>query len=194
MLPDKIFMIGVPGSRWSGIAQNIEDNIPGFNTSDRRPDRVYQHHNFSGHLGVYFGTGWEHDTNLHSSNLDAPFIHTSGTRILKSHEWAYHLDEIHERYTDAWIFLVYRPDMSAYSWWHQAGGFTITYPRYEPYYRDSVHMMSEIMHQNQAIMRFAQKHDLEWRHISGGWIEKHFGQYVEPSRRDPDTLVALLKP
>ena len=194
MLPDKIFMIGVPGSRWSGIAQNIEDNVPGFNTSDRRPDRVYSHHNFSGHLGVYFGTGWEYDTSLAPENLDAPFAHTLGTRILKSHEWAYHLDEIHHRYPDAWIFLVYRPDMSAYSWWHQAGGFNITYPLYEPYYHDSVRMMSEIMRQNQAIMQFAQRHDLEWRHISGGWIQEHFGQYVEPGRRDPDTLVTLLKP
>ena len=193
MLPDKIFMIGVPGSRWSGIAQNIEDNIPGFNTTDRRPDRVYQHHGFSGHLGVYFGTGWEHDTSLDESNLDRGFEHTNGTRILKSHEWAYHLDEIHHRYPGAWIMLVYRPDMSAYSWWHEAGGFNITYPLYEPYYHDSVRMMSEIMRQNQAIMQFAQRHDLEWRHISGRWIEEHFGQYIEPGRRDPDTLVTIMK-
>jgi len=194
MFPDKIFMIGVPGSRWSGIAQNIEDNIPGFNITDRDPRRVYTHHNFSGHLGAYFGTGWEFDTSLDLSNLDRPYIHTDGTRILKSHEWAYHLDEIHHLYPDAWIFLVYRPDLSAYSWWHQAGGFTITYPLYEPYYHDSVRMMSEIMRQNQAIMQFAQRHDLEWRHISGRWIEEHFGVYVEPGRRDPDTLVTLLKP
>jgi hypothetical protein len=194
MLPDKIFMIGVPGSRWSGIAQNIEDNVPGFNTTDRDPRRVYTHHNFSGHLGAYFGTGWEFDTSLDLDNLDRPYIHTAGTRILKSHEWAYQLDEIRDRYPTSWILLVYRPDLSAYSWWHQAGGFNITYPLYEPYYKDSVRMMSEIMRQNQAIMQFAQRHDLEWRHISGQWIEQHFGVYVEPSRRDPDTLVTLLKP
>ena len=193
MLPDKIFMIGVPGSRWSGIAQNIEDNVPGFNTTDRDPKRTYMHHNFSGHLGAYFGTGWEFDTNLDIENLDRPYIHTAGTRILKSHEWAYHLDEIHRRYPDAWIFLVYRPDMSAYSWWHQAGGFNITYPLYEPYYHDSVRMMSEIMRQNQAIMQFAQKHDARWHHISGKWISENFGSYVEPTRRDPDTLVTIIR-
>ena len=193
MLPDKIFMIGAPGSRWSGIAQNIE-TLPGFNVTDRDPRRQYVHHNFTGHLGAYFGTGWEFDTNLDAENLDRPFIHTSGTRILKSHEWAYHLDEIRERYPDSWIFLVYRPDMSCYSWWHEAGGFGITYPQYLDYYKDSVNMLSEIMKQNQAIMQFAQRHDLEWRHISGGWIQEHFGVYVEPGRRDPDTLVTLLKP
>jgi len=193
MLPDKIFMIGVPGSRWSGIAQNIEDNIAGFNSSDRRPDREYRHHNFTGHLGVYFGTGWEHDTSLDPANLDAPFQHTQGTRILKSHEWAYQLDEIRERYPRDWIMLVYRPDMSAYSWWHQAGGFGITYPDYHPFYQDSARMLGEIAQQNQAIMRFAQKHDAQWRHISAEWIEENFGQRVELTRRDPDTLVTIIR-
>jgi choline dehydrogenase-like flavoprotein len=194
MLPSKIFMIGAPGSRWSGIAQNIEDNIPGINATDRTPARMYQHHNFSGHLGAYFGTGWEFDTSLEDSNLDAPFDNTQGTRILKSHEWAYRLNYLKAKHSTSWIMLVYRPDLSCYSWWHEAGGFGITYPDYRPFYRDSTNMLSEITKQNQAIMQFAQRHDLEWRHISGGWIQEHFGVYVEPGRRDPDTLVTLLKP
>ena len=193
MLPDKIFMIGVPGSRWSGIAQNIEDNIAGFNVTDRCDFRTYRHHNFTGHLGAYFGTMWEFDTSLDEANLDAPFLYTTGTRILKSHEWAYHLDEIRERYPMSWIFLVYRPDMSAYSWWHEAGGFTISYPDYRPYYRDSANMLCEIVKQNQAIMQFAQAHDAEWRHISADWIQQHFGVAVQPTRRDPDTLVTIIR-
>lgn len=192
-LPQRIFMIGAPGSRWSGIAQNIEDGVPGFNTTDRDLRRTYQHHNFTGHLGAYFGTGWEFDTSLDTNNLDAPYIHTAGTRILKSHEWAYCLDEIHERYPDDWIMLVYRPDMSCYSWWHEAGGFTITYPDYGPYYRDSANMLCEIVKMNQAIMKFAQTHDLTWHHISAKWIRDMFGQAVEPTRRDADTLVTMLK-
>ena len=193
MLPNKIFMIGAPGSRWSGIAQNIEDNIPGFNTTDRTADRNYAHHSFSGHLGVYFGTGWEHDTSLDPENLDKGFQHTAGTRILKSHEWAYQLDDIRERYPNDWIMLIYRPDMSCYSWWHEAGGFTIKYPDYRPYYENSVKMLNEIMKMNQAMFAFSQKHDLEWHHISADWIERNFGKRVEPSVKLPDTLVALLK-
>ena len=142
---------------------------------------------------MYFGTGWEHDTSLDQHNLDRGFEHTNGTRILKSHEWAYQLDEIRERYPDSWIMLVYRPDMRCYSWWHEAGGFVITYPDYHAYYRDSANMLCEIVKQNQAMMQFAQRHDLEWRHISAEWIEKHFGARVEPTRRDPDTLVTILK-
>ena len=193
MLPNKIFMIGAPGSRWSGIAQNIEDNIPGFNVSDRTQQRQYSHHAFSGHLGVYFGTGWEHDTSLDQENLNRGFENVNGTRILKSHEWAYHLDQIKIRYPDDWIMLVYRPEMSCYSWWHEAGGFTIKYPDYRPYYRDSVNMLNEIMKINQSILKFSQKHDLSWNHISGSWIEENFGKYIEPTVKLPDTLVALLK-
>lgn len=186
-------MIGAPGSRWSGIAQNIEDNVPGFNVSDRTQQRQYSHHAFSGHLGVYFGTGWEHDTSLNRENLDRGFENTQGTRILKSHEWAYHLDDIKEKYPDDWIMLIYRPEMSCYSWWHEAGGFTIKYPDYRPYYRDSVNMLNEIMKMNQDILKFSQKHDLSWNHISGSWIEENFGKYIEPTVKLPDTLVALLK-
>lgn len=193
MLPDKIFMIGAPGSRWSGIAQNIEDAVPGFNTTDRNPRRTYQHHNFTGHLGAYFGTGWEFNTSLDPGNLAAPFVHTAGTRILKSHEWAYCLDHIKTRYPDSWILLVYRPDMSCYSWWHEAGGFGITYPDYHPYYQDSTRMLCEIVKMNQAIMQFAQKHDAVWRHISADWIEENFGTRVEPTRRDADTLVTIIR-
>lgn len=191
--PSKIFMVGAPGSRWSGIAQNIEDNIPGFNTSDRTQDRQYSHHSFSGHLGVYFGTGWEHSTSLDQENLDRGFKNTNGTRILKSHEWAYHLDEIKMQYPNDWIMLVYRPEMSCYSWWHEAGGFTIAYPDYRPYYRDSVNMLNEIMQMNQSILRFSQKHDLKWNHISGNWFEEHFGKRIEPTVKLHDTLVTLLK-
>lgn len=193
MLPNKVFFVGAPGSRWSGIAQNIE-TIPGFNITDRTPDKVYSHHQFSGHLGAYFGTGWEFDTSLDSENLDRPFKHTQGTRILKSHEWAYCLDDIHRRYPKDWIMLVYRPDMSCFAWWHEAGGFEIKYPKYHPYYRDSINMFAEIQKMNQSILAFSQKHDLAWHHISSSWIEATFGRAVEPTVRLADTLVCCLKP
>jgi hypothetical protein len=192
-LPKRVFMVGVPGSRWSGIAQNIE-TIPGFNTSDRTADKAYQHHAFSGHLGAYFGTGWEYDTSLDATNLDRAYSSTAGTRIHKSHEWAYHLEEIHEKYPEDWIMLVYRPDLSAYAWWHEAGGFEIKYPDYRPYYRDSINMLAEIQRMNQAIFAFSQRHDLAWHHISSSWIEATFGRAVEPTVRLADTLVCCLKP
>lgn len=191
-LPSKIFMIGAPGSRWSGIAQNIE-TIPGFNTSDRTTDRNYTHHNFSGHLGAYFGTSWEFDASLNTENLNKPYTTLEGTRILKSHEWAYNLSEIYENFTDSWIFLIYRPDLACQAWWHESGGFNIAYPDYRPYYKNAMNMLNEIIKQNNAMLEFAQKHNLQWNHISADWIENNFGQRIEPTVKLPDTLVTLLK-
>jgi hypothetical protein len=191
-LPQRVFFVGAPGSRWSGIAQNIE-TLDGFNVTDRDPQRQYEHHGFTGHMGAYFGTGWEFDLSLDPENLDRPFTHTAGTRILKSHEWAYHLDEIRARYPDDWIMLVHRPDMSCFAWWHEAGGFTIKYPDYLPYYRDSINMFAEIQRMNQSMFAFSQKHDLAWHHISSSWIEATFGRAVEPTVRLADTLVCCLK-
>ena len=45
---NRIFLTGVPGSRWSGIAQEIETED--FNTSDRTPERTYSHNKYSGHI------------------------------------------------------------------------------------------------------------------------------------------------
>jgi len=204
-LPSKIFMIGAPGSRWSGIAQNIEA-ISGFNTSDRTPERDYTHHSFSGHLGAYFGTGWEFDTSLDEENLNRPYANLDGTRILKSHEWAYKLNEIYEKFPDSWILLVYRPDLACQAWWHEAGGFNISYPDYRPYYKNSMNMLNEIIMQNNYMLEFSQNHDLTWHHYSYKWIEDNFGYNIDlsvksnhnvhPGKRGiipRSTLVALLK-
>lgn len=192
-LPDRIFFVGAPGSRWSGLAQDIE-KIPGFNISDRAADRTYIHHGYTGHVGAYFGTGWEFDTSLDDKNLDGPYVHTNGTRLHKSHEWAYHLPEIRDRYPNAWIIMVYRPDMACYAWWHEAGGFSIKHPDYFPYYKNSINMFTEIQQMNSAILYFSQEQNLAWHHISSQWIETTFGQAIEPSIRPADTLVCCYKP
>ena len=63
MLPEMIFFTGVPGSRWSGIAQEIKQN-PRYNKTDRTPARKYLHGEYSGHIDAYFGTGMEFDCSL----------------------------------------------------------------------------------------------------------------------------------
>jgi len=66
--PDKIFFCGVPGSRWSGIAQEIKAK-EGMNISDRASHRVYKHGKFGGHIDAYFGTGMEFSCKLSEENL-----------------------------------------------------------------------------------------------------------------------------
>ena len=43
MLPEYIFFTGVPGSRWSGIAQEIKSQ-PGYNTTDRAEHQIGRAH------------------------------------------------------------------------------------------------------------------------------------------------------
>lgn len=189
----RIFFTGVPGSRWSGIAQIIEDAVPEFNTSDRDPKKEYQHHSFTGHKGAYFGTGMEFDSYLDNPEyLDRPWSESGGTRLIKSHDWAVMLDQIKEKYPNDAIMLVYRPDMVSYAWWHEAGGFQIKYPDYTAY-RDSTTMLSHIMEQNKCILKFAKKHDASWSHFSSNFVYKKFGiQIQELDNRYDDCLITII--
>jgi hypothetical protein len=163
MLPDMIFFTGVPGSRWSGIAQEIKSNTK-FNTTDRIPERKYLHGEYSGHIDAYFGTGMEFNTSLDQANLNRPFSHwgrSAGCKLLMSHEWPYYFDEIIQKYPNDWIQLVYRENQKSFEWWKQAGGFNITYPNYD-WFKDDKTMMDRIEEINHLILDFAQKHALSW--------------------------------
>jgi hypothetical protein len=190
-LPNRIFLTGVPGSRWSGIAQTLEQ-LEGFNTSDRTPEREFSHSGFTGHKGAYFGSGMELQPYLNSSYIDNAWSETSGTKIVKSHDWAYNLDKVKELFPKDWIMLVYRPDMVSYAWWHEAGGFNIKYPNYAAY-KDSATMLGEIAKQNSNILKFAQDHDLTWNYFTPKWINKNFGQTIDMTKVYPDILVTILK-
>ena len=190
-LPSRLFFTGVPGSRWSGIAQVLEQ-LDGFNTSDRTPERDYSHTGFTGHKGAYFGPGMEFDSVLDPAVLDSAWTTPGGTRIVKSHNWAYKLDQIKELFPNDWIMLVYRPDMPSYTWWHEAGGFNIKYPDYK-WYNNSTVMMSEIATQNKKILEFAHKQDLTWNYFTPHWVEQNFGQQLEVKQSWTDILVTILK-
>lgn len=189
-LPNYIFFTGVPGSRWSGIAQIIE-TIPGMNTSDRTPEREYNHHSYTGHKGAYFGRSMEFSTILDTDYIDTAWTKPGGCKLVKSHDWAYQLNHI-RMLQDAWIMLVYRPDMSSYAWWHEAGGFQIKYPCYDAY-RDSVGMLNEIMVQNKAILEFAMINNCKWEYFTSDWIKENFNADISVTNVWPDILVTLIK-
>lgn len=191
MLPRRIFFSGVPGSRWSGVAQLLE-TVPGFNTSDRTPERTFVFKPFSDHLGAYFGSGFEFDLSLDESNIDSAHATLDGCRLIKAHEWAYKLDEIKARYPDDWIILVYRPDMISFAWWNGAGGFNITYPRYDAF-KDATNMMCEITKMNQAILEFSYKHDATWNHLTPQWVKNNFEVDREVDHKFSDMLITIIK-
>lgn len=190
-LPDRIFFTGVPGSRWSGIAQTLEQ-IPGFNTSDRSYERTYFHNGFSGHKGAYFGRMMEFDAVLDPHVIDSAWEKPGGCRLIKSHDWAYKLHRLKDAFPSDWLMLVYRPDDASFNWWKQAGGFDIQYPSYKSYINDEI-MKREISWQNQAILDFAQDKKLNWEFFDTAWIKENFNYTVAVEKVWPDIKVALLK-
>lgn len=192
-LPNNIFFTGVPGSKWSGIAQLIE-GIPGFNCTDRSPAREYTHNHFGGHKGAYFGECMEFDAKFYDTRK-AYSDPEAGCKVLKSHDWAYDLNIIYEHKVLAeedWIMLVYRPEMVSYAWWFQAGGFNITYPCYDAYENPQL-MFTEIQEQNKKILEFGSKHKCTWSYFTPEWIEEHFGVSMDFPEYADDVLVALVK-
>ena len=190
-LPNHIFFTGVPGSRWSGIAQAIESS-PGFNTSDRTPARSYTHHSYTGHIGAYFGRGMEFEPKLDETYIDSAWANASGCKLVKSHDWAFKLQEIKDTFPNDWIMLVYRPDMASYAWWHEAGGFQIKYPCYGAY-KNSPTMLGEIITQNTAILEFGLINNCAWEYFTSVWIANNIGVEINVTKTWPDILVTLIK-
>ena len=194
MLPERIFFTGVPGSRWSGIAQTLE-SIPGFNTSDRTPERTYEHHSYTGHKGAYFGWKMEFDPVISwvgHEHIDQAWTDSSGCRLVKSHQWPDKFNEIEHYYPNDWIMLVYRPDMASFAWWHEAGGFQIKYPCYK-WYQDEADMLHEISRNNKLMLEYACKKGSRWDYFTSAWIKENFNAEVTVDKVHPDILVTIIK-
>ena len=191
-LPKRIFFTGVPGSRWSGIAQTLEF-MPYFNSTDRTREREYLHNGFTGHKGAYFGRMMEFEATLDADYIDSAWAHKSvGTQLVKSHDWAYSLDNIKSTFPDDWIMLVYRDNAASFSWWKEAGGWDIKYPSYTAYQNDVI-MTREIAWQNSAIRNFAEQQGLLWNTFDSNWIKQHFDMDIKVERTWPDIFVTILK-
>ena len=162
-----IFVVGAPGSRWSGVAKSIyySDQI---DQSDDTPERTYFNPNSPAkakqlmHRGAYFDPGMEFGNELEDFDslskedlekiFDAPFQGSDKIRIIKSHVLCYHVEKLSKMFGDP-IVLVYRHDEDCFDWWKQAGGWDITYPNYK-WYKDDATMKQQIALQNQAVRKF----------------------------------------
>ena len=142
-------------------------NIYYSNDVDRSDDsaqRSYAHAGaYSGlpmHLGSYFDPGMEFGTwfdRLDQHNkaeceveFDRPFS-GSGTRIIKSHMFMYHVGFLKKNWPDSPVVLVHRGDDACLGWWVRCGGFDITYPNYNEYYKNFAGMAQQITQQNLAM-------------------------------------------
>jgi len=158
-----IFVAGAPGSKWSSVVKNIYYS-PDIDRSDYSEARTYWH-DATGqlelmHLGAYYDPGMEFGDwfdRLHQhtkaeceSEFDRPFS-GSGTRIVKSHVFMYHIEFLKKTWPDCPVVLVHRGDDACLGWWVRCGHFDITYPSYQKYYVNLRNMASEIKRQNTAM-------------------------------------------
>ena len=162
-----IFVVGAPGSRWSGVAKSIYFSEQ-IDQSDDTPERTYFNPNSPAkakqlmHRGAYFDPGMEFGNELEDFDslskedlekiFDAPFQGSDKIRIIKSHVLCYHIEKLSKMFGDP-IVLVYRHDEDCFNWWKQAGGWDITYPNYK-WYKDDATMKQQIALQNQAVRKF----------------------------------------
>ena len=146
-----LLMTGAPGSRWSGVANNIQSSVD-FDHSDKTEERSFSHHNGLVHGGAYFDPMMEFDND--SFQWDKPFSgeDTHGVRLIKSHTFAYQLNSLKEHP----IVMVLRNDYECLTWWLECGGFDIPYPNYA-WYKNQDEMFTQIQLQNKAINRFIYK-------------------------------------
>ena len=170
MVSKYIFVTGAPGSKWSSVVRNIYFSSD-INQSDFSLNRRY-YHDASGkmqlmHLGSYFDPGMEFGDNFRIFSLlsreeaevefDRPFTHSMGTKIIKSHYFAYSLDTLKHTWKDP-IVLVYRDSDSCIGWWVRCGHFNITYPKYD-HYQNIDDMVRHIDRQNHYIKKFIDENE-----------------------------------
>jgi hypothetical protein len=156
-----IFVAGAPGSKWSSVVKNIyySNNV---DQSDNSANRSYTSPvgGAAMHIGSYFDPGMEFGTwfdrlDQHTkpeceTEFDRPFVGT-GIRIIKSHMFMYHVGFLKQNWPDCPVILVHRGDDACLGWWVRCGGFNISYPNYNNYYKDFNFMAQQITQQNSAM-------------------------------------------
>lgn len=202
---DYTFLVGAPGSRWSGIGQIIADNY-GYNRADETDWRVYKHGEFSGHRGAYFGPGMELGQDFHRLDNEyaddvSGFLRDcdrawdgqgTGTKMVKCHQFSYNLWWLYRKIPNSNILLVKRGDQECFDWWKQAGGWDISYPDYT-WYVDDHHMQHYIEAENKLSNMFVQR-VTNWEPFTEKWLHYTFGEHNITLDMDKyaDVSVALI--
>ena len=182
------FLVGAPGSRWSGVGQLVAENF-NYDRSDENHERVYAHGKFSGHRGAYWGPGMElgHDfhrlESIYGDNVAAfeQECHTAfdenefRTKLIRCHQFAYNLSWLYNNVNNSNILLVRRGNQDCFDWWTQAGGWDISYPRYD-WYIDDDHMQHYIEVENKLSNDFV-CNIAKWEKFDEEWLEINFGKH-----------------
>ena len=146
-----IFWTGAPGSKWSATAWCLSKTKRlDIDSSDQAEHRCYivNDKRWPGirHVGSYFGPGMEFGHNFHKINtltkdeikeeISKVFDENDKFKIVRCHQFVYHLDWIRDTFPESKIVVVWRKPEISWNGWISAGGFDITHPNYNEYYKD----------------------------------------------------------
>jgi len=146
-----IFWTGAPGSKWSATAWCLSKTKKlDIDSSDQAEHRCYivDDERWPGirHVGSYFGPGFEFGHNFHKINtltkdeikeeISKVFDENDKFKIVRCHQFVYHLDWIRDTFPESKIVVVWRKPEISWNGWISAGGFDITHPNYNEYYKD----------------------------------------------------------
>jgi hypothetical protein len=210
------FVIGVPGSRWSGFSNLLTHLSPigTFDLTDHTPDRFYQHaipgktaHSAPGitHQGCYFGPGMGLGENWHLAegvtreNILQDIakvwdMSTPGKKLVKSHVLSLHLHKLREEFPLSDFIFVTAPEEFCYNAWMIAGGFErITYPNYSTYYQNPTIMREKLHNEYVGIEEYIRSNSLsKWEYNDLFWDE-HFGLTLNSDDTLSTTIHSHLK-
>ena len=183
-----VFITGAPGSRWGRIEFFLAQHSKLVDNSAWLPYLVDKPSNLTTHQHKFFGPYNEHGERfdvLHLLGRDGIFqeldrafdpTHTGSVRFVRCHHFAYQLDWIAENLPEVDIIMMLRESNLCYKWWHEAGGWDISYPNYT-WYAHSEKMRRQIIIENNCMLKFMRDKRLEMDYSSRDidkWLAKHW--------------------
>lgn len=208
-----IFLTGVPGSRWGRIEHMMYQNCDIVDVSCKMHHQQNIPEHSTKHIYTFWGPYHEHGDGFDRLDLlgpdevmrqiDAAYDDNDPRpiRIIRCHWFSYQLDWIRENMPWVDILMVFREPEMSYRWWHESGGWDISYPNYAWYGTDQV-LRRQIMVEHKLMLKFMREQGLTQDYNLGDpvpWFKAHMPEYSAqitsgPIKQNPldDTLWPVL--
>jgi hypothetical protein len=188
-----IFLTGVPGSRWGRIEQMMYQVSDLVDTSCRQNHQQNLPAHSTRHIYTFWGPFHEHGDQFDQLSLlgpdrvmaeiDAAYDPADSRpyRIIRCHWFSYQLDWIRTNMPWVDIIMMFREPEMSFRWWHESGGWDISYPNYAWYSNDLV-LRRQIMTEHKLMLKFMREQGLQ-QDINLGqpheWFQKHMPEVSE---------------
>jgi hypothetical protein len=192
----RVWMTGIPGSRWSGVYNRLVTLTNYFDRSDETLENIHFHKNakatilrhpdtekFLGHKGTYWsqtsGTEhWEDITKLSREEIvsDLSTVYTGdNTPIIRNHCFLRHnsIEFLAKTFPDDILMMVWRPAKTSLSWWTDIMEWDDTYPDYSKIYSYDTFSAS-VQDEGQYMADIAIMNDIMFEKHDIHWYEKYF--------------------